>query len=153
MNVNEQMKELFTFYADKKEILEQCWEITKDNVLFTSYTGYTKIEQLSRSEKTMLGTRFEPIVRAELDIMKGPTLDCVLNTFEYDIKFTCRTNPNWMIPPECIGKICLLTHGGDDFFKAGIFVALESHLTKGGNRDSKKTVSKKGKESIRWLYK
>jgi len=142
-------EKLYNFLVDKKKELAKSYKITKEHVLFYEYSGRRKIEELSKTEKTMLGTVFEVVVKKELDICEGTTLDCKLNDFEFDIKFTCRDN--WMIPPECVGKTCLLAQATDDTLKVGVFTASNNNLNTGQNRDKKRTVSKKGKGAINWI--
>lgn len=146
---NMKAEKLYNFLVDKKKELAKSYKITKEHVLFYEYSGRRKIEELSKTEKTMLGTVFEVVVKKELDICEGATLDCRLNDFEFDIKFTCRDN--WMIPPECVGKICLLAQATDDTLKIGVFTASNNNLNTGQNRDKKRTVSKKGKGAISWI--
>ena len=142
-------EKLYNFLSKRKKELVKSYAIAKKHVLFTEYSGRKKIEELSKTEKTMLGTVFETVVKKELNIREGQALDCSLDDFEFDIKFTCRNN--WMIPPECIGQTCLLAQGTDDTLKVGVFIASEDNLNTGQNRDKKRTVSKKGKGTISWV--
>jgi len=145
----ENKKKLVRFLSTKRQQLLHSFNITKRHVLFEDYTGRSKIEELSKTEKTMLGTVFETVIKKELNIMDGATHDCKLEDFEYDIKFTCKDN--WMIPPEHLGSLCVVACGRDDSLKVGVFRASEAHLNKGENRDKKRTVSAQGKQSIEWV--
>lgn len=146
------MQRLYQFLETRKPQLLRAYEITKEHVLFPEYSGRSSIHELSKTEKTMMGTVFEVVAKKELGIDEGVRLDCKLDDFEYDIKLTCRERSfNWMIPPECVGETCLLVHCGDKFIKVGVFEALESNLNRGQNRDKKRTISKLGKGCIRWV--
>tara|TARA_R110000824_G_scaffold333386_1_gene519986 strand:+ start:370 stop:834 length:465 start_codon:yes stop_codon:yes gene_type:complete len=142
---------LGSFLSSKKVELREAYRVTKEHILWKEYTGYDKIEELSKTEKTMIGTLFELVVKKELSISQGNKLDCRLDDFEYDIKFTCRDN--WMIPPECFGELCLLAKGNESSVMVGTLVASEENLNPGSNRDGKRTISAAGRKKIKWIVK
>lgn len=123
---------------------------TRFFVLDTRVTGNTKIDQLTKAEKTMLGIKFERTFMQEFKLQRGDRLDCNILGQEVDIKFTCRNN--WMIPPKCFDSICLLAKMDDYDFSLGIINTSTDVLTKSENWDRKKQLCVGGKSSIRWIY-
>jgi hypothetical protein len=122
-----------------------------DEVIDGPRTGRYCIEQLEKTEKTYIGTKVEIVLRAELDLERGATLDNLICGSEVDTKFSL--SGSWMIPREAVGEICLLVTGNDNTgsFSVGLLRATSSVLTTGSNQDGKKTVSALGKEQIVWL--
>ena len=115
-------------------------------------TGRTSVDQLEKTEKTYIGTKVEIILRYILGLQKGTTQDCVLTGTEFDIK--CTVRDNWMIPVEALNHYCLLVKIDWENKKIciGSFLALPENLSQGENRDKKKTLSKSGRETIKWIY-
>ena len=121
-----------------------------DHVLWTDYTGFDKIDDLSKPEKTIIGTCIERTIRNEFDIPLPKFLDIGFTDGTYaDIKTTCRNT--WMIPRECVGHMCLLVKVDDNKYSVGTFRAKEDSLTEGRNQDKKRSVSAKGKKTIEWI--
>jgi hypothetical protein len=69
---------------------------------------------------------------------------------EVDVKNTIGSN--WMIPPEAVDRLCLLTQIDEESarFSVGLIRAREEQLGK-ENQDKKRSVTKQGRESIRWI--
>jgi hypothetical protein len=68
------------------------------------------------------------------------------------LKFSIKSS--WMIPPECVGKLCILSSlNFDGNMMFGVFHAKDEHLNGGKNRDKKRTISKKHFNKIEWIYK
>lgn len=112
------------------------------------------IDQLSKNEKTNIGTMFEIFFIEELGIEKDDDtnkLDVTIDGVIADIKFTI--SDNWMIPKEAVGEVCIL--GAVDepksTFSLGVIRADEEVLTSGSNQDKKRTISAAGKRKIAWL--
>lgn len=121
-----------------------------EHVLWADYTGFSKIDDLSKPEKTIIGTCIERTIRKEFNIPLSKFLDIGFADGSFaDIKTTC--NNNWMIPRECVGQMCLLVKVSDDTYSVGIFKAEEGLLTEGRNQDKKRSVSAKGKKTIEWI--
>lgn len=77
-------------------------------------------------------------------------LDTVIADKNVDVKFTL--GKNWMIPPEAVGEWCLLVRTDyPETFSIGLLKMEERNLTRGANRDGKRSVSKEGKSRIRWI--
>jgi hypothetical protein len=127
-------------------IMRQCI----DDVIMTPKTGRRSYDELEKTEKTYIGTRVEIELRAMLKLPKGK-LDTVILEQDVDIKNTMGSN--WMIPTEAIDNPCILVAA--DEVRAtcylGLFVARPEYLTRGQNKDSKKSVSALGFANILWL--
>lgn len=81
----------------------------------------------------------------------GQTLDTRIQGAEVDIK--CTVLDNWMIPREAVGQLCLLVRIDEhrSRFSIGVIRATDAVLTAAGNRDGKRSLSRAGKQAIRWL--
>ena len=122
-----------------------------DEVIDGPRTGRFRIEQLEKTEKTYIGTKVEIVIRNELELPRGQTLDNLIAGVEVDTKFSL--TGQWMIPREAINKICLLVSGNDNSgqFSVGLLRMDPAMLTSGSNQDSKRTISAAGKTYISWL--
>lgn len=131
-----------------------CIRNAFDDVLDTFRTGridiYHKTE-VSKVERTYVGTRVEIRVVADLEFTRGTVLDVSMDGIEVDVKFTIAKN--WAIPREAVGKLCLLISANDrtSTFTAGVLrceYPEPQWLNHGVNRDGKRTVSRLGREQI-----
>jgi hypothetical protein len=122
-----------------------------DEVIDGPRTGRYKIEQLEKTEKTYIGTKIEIVLRAELELERGHTLDNLIVGHEVDTKFT--VGSTWTIPEEAFEELCLVVTGSDNTGTCGIGLLrmMPEVLNNGTNRDGKKSVSKFGKTRITWL--
>ena len=121
-----------------------------DDVIMTPKTGRRSYDELEKTEKTYIGTRVEIELRALLRLPKGK-LDTVIKGHDVDIKNTMGSN--WMIPTEAVDQPCILVAADEVRAKCylGLIVARPDYLTKGQNKDAKKTVSAQGFGNILWL--
>jgi len=71
---------------------------------------------------------------------------------EIDIKNAI--TDNWMIPPEAVDRLCLLTQINEKSarFSVGLIRAREEQLGK-ENQDKKRSLSKQGRASVSWIVK
>lgn len=125
-----------------------------DFTLDTKRTGFTDMKELTKTEKSIIGIKFERYLFLEAKLEDGDDLDCSHKGIDFDIKFTALKYPQWFIPPECyrINGICLLTKVKDaNEVNYGLLRTTEDNLNKGMNRDKKLTISKQGKGKIDWL--
>ena len=122
-----------------------------DYVIDGERMGRTRLAEAEKAEKTIFGMKVEAYLRHEFGWPKGKSLDFYWVEIEFDSKATI--GKTWMIPPEAIGKLCLLTRINEDdhFFQAGLLRTNLDRLTKGSNQDKKRSVSALGKKSIKWL--
>lgn len=122
-----------------------------DDVIMTAKTGRRSYDELEKTEKTYIGTRVEIELKALLRLPSG-RLDAAILGHDVDIKNTMGSN--WMIPQEAVGSPCILIAADEEtalcFF--GLLVARADYLTKGKNRDQKRSVSATGFANIFWLF-
>ncbi len=109
------------------------------------------VDDLQPAEKTTIGSRWERNFKNKFEIPQGVTLDCKIGDIEFDCKFTIKDN--WMIPPSCVNKICLLAQykSNDGKVRLGVIRTKEEYLVKKTNSDRKKGLSKIGKQNIDWI--
>jgi hypothetical protein len=121
-----------------------------DDVIMTPKTGRRAYEELEKTEKTYIGTRVEIELRAMLRLPKG-RLDTEILGRDVDIKNTMGSN--WMIPTEAVDQPCILVAADEPraLCYLGLVVARPTYLTKGQNKDAKKTLSAEGFGHILWL--
>jgi hypothetical protein len=121
-----------------------------DDVIMTPKTGRRAYEELEKTEKTYIGTRVEIELRALLRLPKG-RLDTEILGRDVDIKNTMGSN--WMIPTEAVDHPCILVAADEPraLCYLGLIVARPDYLTKGQNKDAKKSLSAHGFEHILWL--
>lgn len=122
-----------------------------DYVIDGERLGRTRLAEAEKAEKTIFGIKVEAYLRHEFGWPRGETLDFCWVEIEFDSKATI--GKTWMIPPEAVGQLCLLTRINEDdyFFQVGLLRATLNMLTKGSNQDKKKSVSALGKQHIKWL--
>ncbi|MFH9067937.1 NaeI family type II restriction endonuclease [Streptomyces alboflavus] len=133
-----------------------------NEVLDGRRTGRYSIEQLTKNEKSYIGTKVEIILQDTFEIPRGvkkegakeKPLDYLVRGHEVDCKFTIGTN--WAIPQEAVGRICLLVSVDEarERFSAGVLRSRPEFLTGKPNNDGKRGVSAKvGKKQIEWITK
>lgn len=122
-----------------------------DEVIDAPRTSRFTISELEKTEKTYLGTKVEILLRNWLRLPKGAILDLAIDGIEVDIKNTM--GKNWMIPLEAVGHPCLLVMTDERLarFSIGLILAREDFLCPGKNRDGKRSISKAGRQRIRWI--
>ena len=123
------------------------------DIIDTPNTGRTLLAETEKTEKTHLGTKVEIALRSFTKFPKGAILDMLIDINDVDTKMTI--GKNWMIPPEAIGHPCILVSYDEPklTYSIGVFLADLANLNNGQNRDKKRTISKNGKMTIRWIAK
>lgn len=127
---------------------------TIDQLYDGQRTGRYHWAQLFKTEKTHCGTLVEINLQREFEFQDGNTMDFRIAGAEVDCKFSQKCG-SWMIPPEAIGHLCLLAWAEDSRnprWSVGLVRITPDLLTAGGNRDGKKSISRQGREAIRWLW-
>ena len=76
-----------------------------DEVLDGQRTGRYRLDQLSKVEKTYIGTKVEILVQAEFGLQRGQQMDYSVAGQEVDAKWSKRYG-GWMIPTEGVGHLC-----------------------------------------------
>jgi len=141
------------------KFIETTGQIIRDTLDYV-IDGEASLDDLEGCEKTVFGTKFEKrFVRAmglprKISKRVNPhnlTMDTRVAGYDLDIK--CTLGSTWMIPREAIGNWCFLVqvdYKASDF-SLGLFKALPENLTEGENRDAKKSVSARGKQTVQWI--
>lgn len=123
-----------------------------DEVFDGQRTGRYSLAQLSKVEKTYIGTKVEIVVQAEFRLQPGRRMDYLVDEQEVDAKWSMKSG-GWMIPTEAIGELCLCMTADDarSTFSVGIVRADEMRLRTSENKDRKRRFSGEGLDAISWL--
>lgn len=126
---------------------------TFDMLLDGQHTGRYRWDQLHKTEKTHCGTLVEINLQREFGFADGEDLDYRICGADVDCKYSQKRGA-WMIPPEAVGRLCLLVWASDaeSIWWAGLLRADGELLNAGSNRDSKRTLNTAGRSAIRWLF-
>jgi hypothetical protein len=123
-----------------------------DEVLDGARTGRWMIEDLSKTEKTYVGTKVEILLRAALNLAQGVVLDFLIAGHEVDCKFSIG-GTGWMIPIEAQDRLCLLLSANEVSARFSVGL-LRCHLDRlnAPNRDGKRSINKAGRNDIVWVF-
>ena len=123
-----------------------------DEVIDTARSGRFFFDELEKTEKTYLGTKFEILLRDWLQVPRGVRLDLLIGGREVDVKSTT-VGYGWMIPPEAVDQFCILLRVNERDAKCavGLVRARPDYLSAGNNRDAKKTITASNRVHIWWL--
>lgn len=123
-----------------------------DEVFDGQRTGRYRLDQLSKTEKTYIGTKIEIVVQAEFGLQRGLRMDYLVVEHEVDAKWSMKSG-GWMIPTEAVGELCLCMTADDQLgtFSVGLVRADADTLKPGQNKDAKKQFSAAGLDRMRWL--
>ena len=89
-----------------------------DEVVDGQRTGRYSIDELSKVEKTYIGTKVEILVQAEFGLQEGLRMDYSVAGHEVDAKWS-KNHGGWMIPREAIGELCLCLTADDEGQSSG----------------------------------
>jgi len=123
-----------------------------DEVFDGQRTGRYSLSQLSKVEKTYIGTKVEIIVQAEFGLRRGRRMDYLVAGEEVDAKWSIRSG-GWMIPREAVGELCLCMTADDrkSVFSVGMVRAEEGRLRSSRNQDRKRRLTPEGLDAMSWL--
>lgn len=123
-----------------------------DEVFDGQRTGRYSLGQLSKVEKTYIGTKVEIIVQAEFGLQRGRRMDYLVAGEEVDAKWSMKSG-GWMIPTEAVGELCLCITADDakSTFSAGVVRARSDRLRTSRNQDKKRRLNDEGMMSMAWL--
>jgi hypothetical protein len=126
---------------------------TLDQLYDGQHTGRYRWDQLHKTEKTHCGTLIEINLHREFQFDDGETMDYEIGGVDVDCKYS-QTMGGWMIPNEAMGHLCLVLWADDQQSKwsVGVVRISDEILTRGGNRDSKRTITAAGRERILWIF-
>ncbi len=136
---------------DYRAIIQEAISQAVDETVDPIRSGRWEISQLSKPEKTIIGTRVENVLRMALGFPRARRLDMVVAGVNVDIKFTIGSN--WAIPSEADGQILFLARFDEAklLVRAGLQRARPEWLNPGRNRDSKRGLNPAGMARVRWL--
>jgi hypothetical protein len=123
-----------------------------DEVFDGQRTGRYSLDQLSKVEKTYIGTKVEIVVQAEFGLQRGNRMDYLVASEEVDAKWSMRSG-GWMIPTEAVGELCLCLTADDSTstFSVGLVRAEEGRLGASKNQDKKRRLNNAGLSAMQWL--
>lgn len=123
-----------------------------DEVFDGQRTGRFSLDQLSKVEKTYIGTKVEIVVQAEFDLRRGHRMDYLIVDEEVDAKWSMRSG-GWMIPTEAVGELCLCMTANDvaSTFSVGVIRAGLERLRGSKNQDQKRHFNNDGLAAMAWL--
>lgn len=126
---------------------------TIDMLLDGQRTGRFRWRQLHKTEKTHAGTLVEINLQREFQFADGQKMDYEISGVDVDCKFSQEMG-KWMIPPEAVGHLCLVTWCNDyaEKWSVGLVRAAEQSLLERSNRDKKRYLNPSGRAVIRWLF-
>lgn len=115
-------------------------------------TGRYSLDQLSKVEKTYIGTKVEIVIQAEFGLQRGDRMDYLVDGEEVDAKWSMKSR-GWMIPTEAVGELCLCMTADDSrsTFSVGIVRADEANLRTSTNKDQKRRFNDDGIAAMAWL--
>lgn len=123
-----------------------------DEVLDGQRTGRFLLEDLSKTEKTYVGTKIEILFGEALGVERGNKLDYLIEGHEVDCKFSL--NPGgWMIPIEAQDELCMLVSASDSSARFSIgLLRCRSEILRAPNRDGKRGVLAAARAEIDWVF-
>ena len=123
-----------------------------DEVFDGQRTGRYSLTQLSKVEKTYIGTKVEIVIQAEFGLQRGNRMDYLVDGQDVDAKWSIKSG-GWMIPTEAVGELCLCMTADDDrsTFSVGIVRADEASLRTSVNKDKKRRFNDEGIAAMAWL--
>ncbi|MFD7790632.1 NaeI family type II restriction endonuclease [Streptomyces sp. NPDC059759] len=134
-----------------EERFAHMFRASVDEILDGRRTMRFDFSKVSSVEKSYLGAKVEILAREEFDFGHGLKLDYMINGHEVDAKFSA--TGAWMIAPKNVGEILLVMQASEEtsLFSVGVVRACEDLLRPAPTRDSKRSFSATGKDSITWL--
>ena len=123
-----------------------------DEVFDGQRTGRYRLEQLSKVEKTYIGTKVDIVVQDEFGLQRGRRLDYLVDDQEVDYKWSMKSG-GWMIPTEAVGelRLCLTANDNTPSFRVGIVRASDALLKAGQNQGRKRRLNDDGLSAMTWL--
>jgi hypothetical protein len=105
---------------------------------------------LNGESKRFLGHLIAEVLKKEAKLERGKGADFYYKNRPLEIKHTI--GQNWMIAQENIGRgaILISTNLENETFSVGFLELKTDNLTTGQNRDTKVSISKVGKDKIKW---
>ena len=128
---------------------------TFDQIYDGRHTGRFQLEQLSKTEKTHIGSLIEVNLRREFDDLfsDGDKLDFSVEGIEIDCKYSIKFG-GWMVPREAVGELLLVVTANDRNSEWGVGVvrASESLFRPSRNQDSKREFAAASVRNVEWIF-
>nr|WP_269326588.1 NaeI family type II restriction endonuclease [Kineosporia mesophila] len=126
---------------------------TYDQLYDGQRTGHWHFSQLSKTEKTHMGTLIEINLQREFKFDDGDATDYRIAGVQVDCKYSMRPG-GWALPPEIINHLALLIWANDDTatWTAGLVRVDGKIMNLALNRDRKGTLSALGRTKIMRLW-
>lgn len=143
----------FTARADMVERFSGAIRQSFDEVYDGQRTGRYSLAELSKVEKTYIGTKVEILIQDVFGLGRGRAMDYVIAETEVDCKWSMARG-GWMIPREAVGHVLLCVTADDvtSRFSVGVVRAVEGVLTGAANQDGKRRLTPQAAAgSVRWL--
>ncbi|MFE5908669.1 NaeI family type II restriction endonuclease [Streptomyces wedmorensis] len=130
-------------------VLEQATERLLDGEL----TGRFRWEELTKSEKAMVGQLVENLMRHDFRFDTSGPLDVRIAGVDAELSVT--SGSTWIIPREAQGRVCVLVRLNHrrGLWSLGVVRATEELLVASANKDGKRNLSRAGHEAIEWIHK
>ncbi|MFG3508672.1 NaeI family type II restriction endonuclease [Streptomyces sp. NPDC047821] len=130
-------------------VLEHATEKLLDGEL----TGRFRWEELTKSEKAMVGQVVENLMRHDFRFDTSGSLDIRIAGVDAELRVT--SGSTWIIPREAHGHVCVLVRLDHQkgLWSLGVVRATEELLVAGANKDGKRNLSRAGHEAIEWIHK
>lgn len=137
--------------SDPPRLFGEAIRRSFDEVLDGQRTGRWLLEDLSKTEKTYIGTKVEILLGEALRVERGARLDYRIMGHDVDCKFSL-TSGGWMIPIEAQDELCLLVTASDVTARcsAGLLRCRPSIL-RAPNRDGKRGIRAVARTEITWI--
>jgi hypothetical protein len=149
------LKRAFDWFRSQEDFARRFGEAIRrsfDEVFDGQRTGRYCLDQLTKVEKTYIGTKVEIIVQDEFGLSRGNRMDFLVADQEVDAKWTMKSGA-WMIPTEAVGEICLCLTADDNrsVFSVGMIRPDDLLLGSAKNKDGKRRFNDLGNQSMTWL--
>ncbi len=149
------LRQVVGWFLSQRDLSQRLgWVIRRslDEVFDGQRTGRYRIDQLSKVEKSYIGTKVEIILQDEFGLSRGRRLDYNIDGVEVDAKWSMRLG-GWMIPTEAVGQLCICLTGDDETgtFSVGVIRTTAERLTGKVNKDGKGRLSESGLGAAVWL--
>ncbi len=130
------------------EVLRRCLDMLYDG----ARTGRYRWEQLTKHEKTFLGSLVRQETAREFGLVEGEKLEFRLRDVEFNIGFST-TVGRWLVPKHAVGAVYLLLAGNEDGGAVSASVVRASRDRLGmPSQDLKRVFAPAGRAAMRWLY-
>lgn len=149
------LERVATWFTSQEAMAERFADAIRqsfDEVFDGQRTGRYDLQQLSKVEKTYIGTKIEIVVQSAFGLARGRRMDFLIVGEEVDAKWSMKSG-GWMIPTEAVGELCLCLTADDErsTFSVGLTRADDGALKSSTNKDRKRRFTREALASMRWL--